>query len=73
MQDMIVDGETGYLVPPDDAVALADALTTLLDDPSRRRAFGRAGRRRLEERFTWPRVMNRIGRVIDRLPGDPAR
>lgn len=73
MQDMIVDGETGYLVPPDDAVALADALTKLLDDPSRRRAFGRAGRRRLEERFTWPRVMNRIGRVIDRLPGDPAR
>ncbi|HYR97039.1 MAG TPA: glycosyltransferase family 4 protein [Candidatus Binatus sp.] len=48
---VIVDGETGLLVPPRDAGALADALVALLADPARRAAMGRAGRARVEADF----------------------
>ena len=42
--DMVVDGETGLLVPPGDTAALARSLDLLLKDPARRDGMGRAGR-----------------------------
>ncbi|MDX1547453.1 MAG: glycogen synthase [Rhodothermales bacterium] len=67
---VVVDGETGLLVPfeargeedfeprdPDAfAQALAEAVNTLLADPARRAAFGRAGRARVEAHFSWRAV-----------------
>jgi glycosyltransferase involved in cell wall biosynthesis len=47
------DGETGLLVPPGDASALAVALVRALDDPELRARVGAAGRARVLERFTW--------------------
>ncbi len=52
----VVDGRTGYLVPPRDPVALADRLLDLMIHPARARAFGEAGRRRALESFTWAGV-----------------
>jgi glycosyltransferase involved in cell wall biosynthesis len=49
--EMVVDGETGYLVPPDDDVAIADAIEKLLTDDTRRVAMGHASRARAYERF----------------------
>ena len=40
----IVEGETGILVEPRDGIALARAVSALLDDPVRRERMGRAGR-----------------------------
>jgi glycosyltransferase involved in cell wall biosynthesis len=53
LRDLVVDGETGYLVPPRDVTALRKALERLLGDRDLRRSLGEAGRRRAEERFSW--------------------
>ena len=42
----------------DDPVAFAGAVTSLLRDPARRRAIGTAGRRLVEERYSWPKVVD---------------
>ncbi len=46
---VVVDGETGRLVPPDDPGALARAVTELLKDPGLRQQMAEAGRRRAEQ------------------------
>jgi glycosyltransferase involved in cell wall biosynthesis len=51
-EDIIVDGETGLLVPPQDPQALADALVRLVRSPEERVELGRAGRRRLLDRYS---------------------
>lgn len=53
--EIVVDGETGYLVNPADAGAFAARLRALLKDSTLRRRFGLAGRNRVEERFTLAR------------------
>lgn len=57
--EVVADGETGLLVPPGHPDELARALVTLLDDPSRARAMGIAGRRRVEAHFSWDRIAER--------------
>jgi phosphatidylinositol alpha 1,6-mannosyltransferase len=50
--DLVADGETGFLVSPDDAGALANAVAKLAGDPGLRAAQGQAARRRMLGR-TW--------------------
>jgi glycosyltransferase involved in cell wall biosynthesis len=54
--EVIVDGVTGFVVAPHDTASLAGALTRLLQDPTLRRRYGEAGRRRVEETFTPQRM-----------------
>jgi D-inositol-3-phosphate glycosyltransferase len=56
LQDTVADSVTGLLVPPRNPSALATAVKSLLEDPQRRAAYGRAGRERVERRYTWSRV-----------------
>jgi glycosyltransferase involved in cell wall biosynthesis len=53
LRDLVVDGETGLVVPPRDPAALRAALEALLADPVLRHRLGSAGRRRAQERFSW--------------------
>jgi glycosyltransferase involved in cell wall biosynthesis len=65
MPEMVVDGETGFTVPAGDADALAERLLALAGDPDRARAYGEAGRRRYENRFTWDAVAGRVVAAIE--------
>ena len=52
MREIVVDEETGLLVPPEDAVALRDALSRLLTSSGLRARLGEAGRRRYEAHYS---------------------
>ena len=59
-RDVVVDGETGFLVAQDDREGLADRLARLLADAAMRRRLGEAGRRRYEAEFTYERFRDRL-------------
>jgi len=61
--EVVEDGVTGLLVPPAEPEALAAALQRVLDNPELGRRMGRAGRRRVEERFAWASVAERTEQV----------
>jgi starch synthase len=67
--DVVVDGETGFLVPLGNgyAEAFAGRVNTLLGDPARADAMGEAGRQRVLERFTWSAVAERTIELYQRL------
>jgi glycosyltransferase involved in cell wall biosynthesis len=54
--DLVVDGETGIVVPPRNPAALRSALERLLADPDLRRRLGTAGRDRARTQFSWEKV-----------------
>jgi glycosyltransferase involved in cell wall biosynthesis len=65
--ELVLDGETGLLIPPRDPQALAEAVISLLENPARAGEMGRAGRRRVEQFFTLERMVAGIEEVYDRL------
>jgi starch synthase len=54
--EVVADGETGLLVPPDEPEALAESINALTRDPERAKAMGRAGRERAATMFDWGRI-----------------
>ncbi|MGH9168917.1 MAG: glycosyltransferase family 4 protein, partial [Acidimicrobiia bacterium] len=56
LRTIVEPGRDGLLVPPDQSEELAEAILTLLDDPSRAEAMGTTGREKVARRFTWDRV-----------------
>jgi glycosyltransferase involved in cell wall biosynthesis len=56
LRDLVVDGQTGLVVPPRDSEALRAALERLLADGELRRRLGAAGRERAREHFSWDAV-----------------
>ncbi|HTX01588.1 MAG TPA: glycosyltransferase, partial [Acidimicrobiales bacterium] len=70
--EIVVEGETGYLVPvPEGAsglgAALAERVNAVLAEPSRARAMGAAGRRRVEEQFSWRAIAGRTAELYASL------
>ena len=58
--EVVVDGTTGYLVPPEDADKLATAILQLAENPELRMNFGKAGRARVEKNFSIREMVKKI-------------
>lgn len=71
--DAVRDGETGLLVPPRDAEALAAAIRRYLDDADLRRRHGRSARRRALREFDPARVRGALFQTYLRLLGRRGR
>lgn len=63
-EELIVQGKTGFLVPPEAPRSLADALMTLARDPVLRDSMGLAARILVEEKYTWSRVAKQYLHII---------
>ncbi len=59
MIDCVTDGETGRLVPPNDATALANSIRDLLNNPEEARQLGQAARAHMQQHFDWRVTMDR--------------
>jgi starch synthase (maltosyl-transferring) len=68
-EDLIIPGATGWLVPPGDAAALAEALEEAVADPERCRRLGEAGRARVDAEFAPGRVVEAYDRLWSGLLG----
>ena len=68
--EVVVQGETGLLVPMGDPVAMAEAICQLLGDPARREEMGAKGRERVRSIFTVQRTATEIEAVYTALFGD---
>jgi glycosyltransferase involved in cell wall biosynthesis len=58
--------ETSVTVTPDDPAALADAVTGLLGDETRRVAMGHAARALAIDRYAWPDIARRLEGIYER-------
>jgi glycosyltransferase involved in cell wall biosynthesis len=65
--EVVIDRQTGTLVPPGDASALAAAIAPLLKDPLTRDALGREGRRRAETSFSLAVHGRALAQLYDRV------
>ena len=70
--EMVVDGETGVLVPPQNPAALADAIAPLVRDPALRMRMGAAARQRAATNFSIESHGGRLQHIYDAVCGSPA-
>lgn len=73
LADVVVDGVTGLLVPPDDPEALARALHRLLLNSTLREGFAMASRDRVTVRYSWRRVAREVLKVYERAGAGAAK
>ena len=69
---IVAQGETGFLVPPGDAAALADKLEALLRDAALRERMAAAGRERLETQFSFANTVNELEALYREVLNAPA-
>jgi phosphatidyl-myo-inositol dimannoside synthase len=64
--EAVKPGETGLVVDPRSPAALATAIASLLDDPQRAAAMGRAGAEWVHREWTWEAMAGRLGGLLER-------
>jgi alpha-maltose-1-phosphate synthase len=63
--EVVADGETGLLVPPDDPDALAESINALTRDRDRAKAMGAAGRERAQSQFDWGKIAQQTAELYE--------
>lgn len=71
--EVVLEGQTGFLVPPTSIKPLAEALIRLLDSPELRERFGRRGQDLVTDRFRAETMVRRIEEVYRETMGEPPR
>jgi len=71
--EIVVDRETGLLVPPDDSGALAASVTAFFEEPERAQSYGEAGRARALAEFSVARMTDRTLEVYEEARASAAR
>ena len=71
--EVVLDGETGWLVPCEDPPALAEALAAVLADPAEARRRGAAGRARLEREYRPVRIAERWESLVEHARAEGER
>ena len=66
--ELIIDGDTGILVPPDDSAALCLAISKVIGDPVLRQSLGNAGEQRVRSSFTLDSGINDLSKRFE-TPG----
>jgi glycosyltransferase involved in cell wall biosynthesis len=67
IKEVVVPETTGLLVPPADPLALAEAINRVLHDRDWARRLGMAGRKRVEEHFSWTSIAERTKGMYQEL------
>ncbi len=67
--DVVVDGETGLLVPSKDPAALAEALSRLVEDHDMRIALGEAGREYVASQYDWQQNTHQMDLIYENVAG----
>ena len=67
IEDVVIDGKTGIIVPPADTVSLYHAMKTILVNDDLAKKLGMAGRKRVKENFTWDIVAKRTLEVYKEM------
>jgi len=67
--EAVLNGVNGYIVPPDDAAALAQRIGQLAGDPEAAKRMGAAGRMLAEEKFSTTAMMKQVTSAYGRLLG----
>ncbi len=63
LPEIVVEGETGFLVERGDSAGLSAAIARLLADPALRAKMGAAGRERVRKLFTWDQSVARLSEL----------
>jgi glycosyltransferase involved in cell wall biosynthesis len=67
LEEMVIEGETGHLIPADDEKSFADALHRVLVDQGKARAMGQAARRHVLQHFTVTQMVQAHERLFEQL------
>ncbi|MBI3173109.1 MAG: glycosyltransferase family 4 protein [Chloroflexi bacterium] len=66
-EELVVDGETGILVTPEDVNALRDGLRLLITDSRKREQMGQASRQRVEREYSWESVARQYSEYLEKI------
>jgi glycosyltransferase involved in cell wall biosynthesis len=70
INEIILDQQTGFLVPPKKPEAIANSILTLLNNKDLRRKFGRRARQLVTEKYSWTRVIREMEKVYHEAVGE---